>query len=196
MPDLESHWLAERLAYLGRSMSKGTGGGQKMRDAFPRLESSPKAEGRCQPSGEASFARECRKALRNLLGSSDLSRSRKERLCWSLEKVRSQWNWAPSSGFLNNSEFSLTWQLSRNALPLADLAFKLGLADMPDFLRRSSGLEETALHAFYYWEQVRPFWSHVSEWTACIDPKQHVLLDVGYVEDNVDPLYRDEMRVA
>ena len=49
-----------------------------MRDAFPFLESSPKAEGHRQPSGETSFARECRKALRNLPGFSDFSRPRKE----------------------------------------------------------------------------------------------------------------------
>ena len=65
--------------------------------------------------------------------SSDLSRSRKgldrelvvgtasdpfeELLGWSLDEIRSQWNWVPGSGFLNNSEFSLTWRLARNAYP-------------------------------------------------------------------------------
>ena len=50
------------------------------------------------------------------------------------------------------------------------------------------------MHAFYYCEQVCPFWSHVGEWTACID-KQLVLLDVGYVVDNVDSPYKGEKRV-
>ena len=42
---------------------------------FPRFKS--KAEGRCKMKGEALFVRECRDTLRNLLGSSDLSRPRK-----------------------------------------------------------------------------------------------------------------------
>ena len=79
-----------------------------------------------------------------------------EGLGWSLEEIHSQWNWAPGSGYLNNSEFSLTWRLVRNALPLADWAFKAGLVGMPDCFRCGSGQEETALHAFYYCERVRP----------------------------------------
>ena len=55
----------------------------------------------------------------------------------------------------------VTWRLARNALPLRDLNFKAGLADMPDCPRCSSGLEETAEHAFYYCGRVRPFWDHV-----------------------------------
>ena len=75
---------------------------------------------------------------------------------WSLEEIRSQQNWAPGSGFLNNSEFSLTWRLARNALPPAGWAFKAGLADMPDCLRCGSGPDETALHAFYNCEGGSP----------------------------------------
>ena len=104
-----------------------------------------------------------------------------ERRGWTAEEVRSHWNWAPGSGFLNNSEFSLTWWLARNALPLFSLNFRAGLADMPDCARCCSCLEEIAEHAFYHCERVRPFW----EWTARIEPKQLVLLDVGYVVDNV-----------
>ena len=139
MPDLESHRLAERLAYLGRSLSRDTVWGQKVREVFPRLEYNPKAKGRRKPRDEAPFARECRKALRKPSGSSYLSRSRKElyrdllvgfasyplvkRLGWSLEEIRSQWNWVSGSSFLNN-EFLLTWQLVQNALPLNDWAFR------------------------------------------------------------------------
>ena len=36
MPDQESNWLAERLAYLGWSLSRDTVWGQKVRDIFPR----------------------------------------------------------------------------------------------------------------------------------------------------------------
>ena len=60
----------------------------------------------------------------------------------------------------------------------------------------SSGLEETAEHTFYYCERVHPFWDHVGEWMAHIEPKQLVLLDVGYVVDNVFPPFQGEKRVV
>ena len=78
MPDLESHWLAERLAYIGRSLTGDEVRRRKASRTFPRLNSDPKAEGRRKPLGEALFVRVCQKALRNLLGSSDLSWPRKE----------------------------------------------------------------------------------------------------------------------
>ena len=118
------------------------------------------------------------------------------RLGWSAEEVRSHWNWAPGSGFLNKSEFSLTWRLVRNALVLNGWAYRACIADMPDCPRCESDLEETASHAFYYCEWVRQFWSHVEEWTARISPRELVLLDVGYVLDNVDPLFQGEKRVV
>ena len=62
--------------------------------------------------------------------------------------------------------------------------------------RCGSGLEETAEHAFYYCERVRPFWDHVGEWTARIEPKQLVLLDVGYVVDNILSPFQGEKRVV
>ena len=204
MPDLESHWLAERLAYLGRVLTGDSVWRRKASRTFPRLKSDPKAEGRRRPLGEALFVRECRKALRNLLGSSDLSWPRKElyrelvvgsasdplseRRGWTAEEIRSHWNWAPGSSFLNNSEFSLTWRLVRNALSLRGLNFRAGLADMPDCPRCGSGLEETAEHAFYVlgsrrgvdgshgtqtaraarrWLRRRQRSSSVSRWEAC-----------------------------
>ena len=106
MPDLKSHRLAERLAYL------------KVGVAFPDLRLYPKAEGHRRPRDEPPFINECRKSLQNLPQSSDLSWTRKElhrglvvgsvsdplveRLSWSAEDIRFQWNWAPGSGFLNN----------------------------------------------------------------------------------------------
>ena len=90
----------------------------------------------------------------------------------------------------------ITLALVRNALPLRDLNYKAGLANMPDCPRCSSGLEKTAKHAFYYCERVRPFWDHVGEWTARIEPKKLVLLDVGYVVDNVLPPFHGEKRVV
>ena len=79
---------------------------------------------------------------------------------------------------------------------LNDWAYRACIADMPDCPRCGSGLEETALHAFYYFERVRPFWSHVEEWTARISPRELVLLDVGYVVDNVNPPYQGEKRMV
>ena len=84
----------------------------------------------------------------------------------------------------------------RNALPLLGLNYRVGLADMPNCAHCGSGLEETAEHAFYYCERVRPIWDHVGEWTASIEPKQLVLLDVGYVVDNVLPPFQGEKRVV
>ena len=119
-----------------------------------------------------------------------------EWLSWSVEEIRSQWNWAPGSGFLNNSEFSLIWCLARNALALNDRAYRACIADMPDCHRCGSGLETLALHAFYYCERVRLFWSHVKEWMARISPRELVLLDVGYVVDNVNPPFQGEKHVV
>ena len=162
MPDLESHWLAERLAYLGRFLTRDAVWRRKASRTFPRLKSDPKAEGLRKPIGETAFIRECRAVLRNLPGSSDLSRPRKElyrelvvgstpdplseRHGWTEEEIRSHWNWAPGSCFLNHSKFSLTWRLARNLLPLLGLNYIAGLADMPDCARCGSGLEETAEH--------------------------------------------------
>ena len=67
---------------------------------------------------------------------------------------------------------------------------------MPDCARCGSGLKETAEHAFYYCERVHPFWDHVGEWTGRIKPKQLVLLDVGYVMDNVLLPFQGEKRVV
>ena len=78
MPDLDSHWLAERLVYLGWSLTENAVWRRKASQTFPRLQSDPKAESRRKPLGEALFDRECRTSLRKFLGSSDLSRSQKE----------------------------------------------------------------------------------------------------------------------
>ena len=181
---------------------------RKASQTFPHLQSVSKSEGRRKPMGEALFDRECRTALHNLLGSSDLSQPRKElyqelvvgsaldplseRRGWMAEEIHFHWNWTPVSSFLNNSEFSLTWRLVRNVLPLLGLNYRAGLADMPDCACCGSGLREMAENAFYYCKRVRPFWDHVGEWTAHIKPKQLMLIDVGYVGDNVLPPFQGE----
>ena len=67
---------------------------------------------------------------------------------------------------------------------------------MPYCTRCGIGLEETAAHAFYYCERIRLFWDHIGEWTARIEPKQFVLLDVGYVVDNVLPPFQGKKQVV
>ena len=158
------HWIAERLAYLGQSLMMDAVWRRKAGRTFPCLKSDPKAEGQRRSLGETLFVRECRNALRNLLRSSDFSWPRKElyrelvvgsasyplseRHGCTAEEIRSHWNLVPGSSFFNNSEFSITWRLFRNALPLRGLNYKVGLEDMPVCTRSSSGLEETAEHSF------------------------------------------------
>ena len=135
---------------------------QKVRDVFSHLESNPEAEGRRKPKGATHLAASAERPSVNFLSPvtffglkelyqelvvSSTSDPLVERLGWSLEEICSQWNWAPGSGFLNISEFSLTRRLARNALPLVDWAF------MPDCLHCGSGQEEMALHAFYFCKQ-------------------------------------------
>ena len=67
---------------------------------------------------------------------------------------------------------------------------------MPDCARCSSGLEETPEHDFYNCERVCLFRDHVEECTSRIEPKNLVLLDVGYVGDNVLPPFQGEKRVV
>ena len=127
----------------------------KVREAFPCLRSNPEAEGRCRLRDRTLFSNKCSRAIRNLPRSSNFSWSQKKlyrglvkgsvsdplekRLGWSLGEIHSQWIWAPSLSFLNNSEFSLTWGLTQNALALNDWAYRACLADMPDCPRCGSG---------------------------------------------------------
>ena len=78
MPDIESHWLAERLTYSGRFLSGDAVWRRRASRTFPRLQLDPKAESRRWSMGETPLVRECCKALRNLPGSSVLSPSRRE----------------------------------------------------------------------------------------------------------------------
>ena len=87
-------------------------------------------------------------------------------------------------------------RLARNALLLLGLDFRAGLADKPECAGFGNGLEETDEHAYYYCERVRPFWDHIREWTARIEPKQLVLLDVSYIVDNVLPPFQGEKHVV
>ena len=78
MLDLKSHRLTERLAHLGRSLMMDVVWSLKVRVAFPHLRLNPEAEGRRRPRDEPPFVIKCRRALRKLPRSSDLSWTRKE----------------------------------------------------------------------------------------------------------------------
>ena len=208
IPDLENHWFAERLAYLGQSFSMDLVWKPKASNTFPRLMSDPKAEGWHKLRGKTLFVQECCKAFHNLPGSNELSWSQKElywelvvgsasdplmdRLGWSMKEVYSHWNWVPGLGFLNNSEFSLTWQLAWNTLPLFGLNYKASLANMPNCPHCGSGLEEMAEHAFYNCERVHPFWNLM----ARIEAKQLVLFNVDYIADHILPQFQGEKCVV
>ena len=158
------------------------------------------------------FFKECREALRRLPESSDLSQTRKilyrdlvegtasdpleRRLGLTEEELLSLWSWAPGAGFLNNSEFSLTWRLIRNALPLNDFSFKAGLADCPDCPRCDGVMEETAQHAFFHCRKLQLLWSYVEEVTARLRPDLRILLDVAYVCDNMAPPLKGVKRMV
>ena len=174
------------------------------REAFPLLETHPEAEARRKPRKQAPFLRECRSAIRSFPRSSDLSQPRKvlyrvlvegassdslrSQLDLSEEDFRSIWSWAPASGYLDNDEYSLTWSLVRNALPLRDKLLKWDLVDSSDCLRCSSGAIETCAHALFHCCMVRPLWDYVNELTARLQPHRARLeLDVGYVCDNIAP---------
>ena len=210
MPDLAAHKAAERLTFLCRSTTQIVKWMLLVNNAFPRLWESHEAEAKRRPHGESRFLSECRWALRKLPEFSDCSWPRRalyreivegaesdplvERLGLSLVEVRSQWRWAPGSGFLSNSEFSLTWRLARNALPLANVLYKADSAAMPFCTRCDSGLDETAKHAFFYCSKVHPLWKYVNEVTSRIAPDMLIPLDVSYVVDNVSPPFSGEKR--
>ena len=71
----------------------------------------------------------------------------------------------------------------------------MGLADLPNCALCGRGLEETAEHT-YYCKRVRPFWDHVGERMVRIEPKKLVLLDVGYLVDNILPPFQGEKCVV
>ena len=116
-----------------------------------------------------------------------------KRLGWSFEEIRSHKNWAPGTSVLNNSEFLLTWRLARDIGPQ-----RLGL--------QSVHIRQTWVSPLRQWFRRNGFalllllraGSPVLESRQGVDgshrPKQLVLLDVGYVVDNVDSLYQGEKR--
>ena len=198
MPDLESHWLAERLAFPGRSLTRDMVWGQKVKNAFLRLKSNPKAENCRRPRGEAPFFAECRKALRNFPWSSDLSRTRKE-LYWELVEGTAR----------GATRLVAGW----DSLPI-ELGARFGLLEQPwvlaylaarservtiRWLGFQGGLSRYApLCSLQQWSGTNGFARllilrtspPVLEARQTVDGQhwsQTVLLDVGYIVDNVDP---------
>ena len=106
-----------------------------------------------------------------------------------LEEIHSQWSWVLGTSYLNNLEFSLIRQFTRNALPHADVVFKACMADVPDCARCDNGLGETAEHAFFYYELVHTLREYVGMMMAIISSQYFVQLNIALVVDNTDPLW-------
>ena len=109
-PDLESHWLTERLAFLSRSLTTDAVYRRKVERAFLCLKSNPEAV-----VGQGVKHRiSSNKAFCKLPVSNDLSRSQKELYRdqvedsvsdprgLSREDVHSQWNWVRVSWTIPN----------------------------------------------------------------------------------------------
>lgn len=65
----------------------------------------------------------------------------RDRLGFSVDEFSPFCSWGPAADYPSNVEFSLTWLLARNALPLNDVCFKADLADMPDCHRCAHEME-------------------------------------------------------
>ena len=216
LPHLASHRHASRLAFLRRVQADGDPVvARSVRDAFPSLTITPPvfwAERRRRSKRLSPFLVECRSALKAFPRSSDLSRKRgllyhelvegvakdplSDRLDLSVSELRSFWSWAPAADYLSNSEFSLSWRLIRDVLPLNDKLSKWGLANSPNCHRCDLDSEETASHAFYHCPQVSPFWEFVGELTARIVPDKIVPMVPAFVLSNVSPPFSGVKRMV
>ena len=84
------------------------------------------------------------------------------------------------------SKFSFIYQLFRNALPLANEAFKACIAEMPDCVHWFSRDNWARLQLLRAGPPILDY--------VCSHRSQIVLLDVGYIFDNVDLPWRGEKR--
>ena len=122
MPDLESHWLAEKLAHARTRCEGEKGVGLFLASSQtqrPKVDVGRWAQHRLSANAVRFFVTfpgpvTVNSPRKNCIGNWWWAPLRtRERHGWTTEKVRSYWNWVPGSGFLNNSEFSLNWQLAR-----------------------------------------------------------------------------------
>ena len=154
---------------------------------FPRLKLDPKVEGRCKPMGGTPFVHECQVTLRNLPGSSDLSRPWKELYRVLMDPQRAS-RLDGEGGCQDRAPWTTLSSRSPGDFHGTCYLFSAWTSEQAwQTCPIGSGLEKTAEYAFYYCKRVRPFWDHVREWTARIEPKQLALLDIGYVVDTVLP---------
>ncbi|CAE1328543.1 unnamed protein product [Acanthosepion pharaonis] len=149
----------------------GTFWKEDVRKHFPSLRSvhSCEEEAGRTPRVECSFYRECRRALKILLRTSDglsdaqaLSRKALYRLLvrgsvrdalidelgLTKQEACSIWPWAPGLKCLTNDEASLTWLMIRGALWVGKRLCSAGLEKYPN-CRRCTGEVETIGHAFF-----------------------------------------------
>ena len=116
-------------------------------------------------------------------------------LDWSMEEVRSHWNWARGSSFLNNSKFSFTWWLCTGCVaPLQpELQSVTGRHARMFSLRQ--WLRINGLTRLLLLRMSSPVLGSCWRVDSFIKPRQLVLLDVGYIEDNVLPQIQGEKHV-
>ena len=169
MPDLKNHWFAERLAYLGRSLSKDTLLRRKASETFLRHQVRPQSRRLTQAEGRSTVC---------LLMPS--SNSQPSLVQWPFEAEKGtvsgfsgghHFGSSRGSGRLVNGVGSLAFELGARfglleqfrvlahlaacteSVALFGLNYKAGLPDMPDCPHCGGGLEQTADHAFYYWNE-------------------------------------------
>ena len=204
MPCIQSHLDACRLAFLAKASNEDseTLWGHKVRALFPRLDYLPGVESRRRPRSESKFHRECRLALARMPRSSDLSTPRRtlyqglvegsvkddyrDRLDNSKEEIHSLWSWAPGRGYLDNSEFSLTWKIAHNVCELRDKDARWNKT-VKDLCVRCQREKESVEHAFFRCDDVRLLWCYVEQLIDRIVPDARIKIDVAYAVDNWIP---------
>lgn len=89
--------------------------------------------------------------------------------------------WVPEANYLSNLEFSLSWQLARNTLPVNNVKFKTDVVDRPDChrcVREFWGDERVSLLPLSTDASVLgPCW----QLTDRIDPEHLLPIDLAYV---------------
>ena len=204
MPSVQAHLDAARLAFLAKASNEDheTLWGQKVGALFPRLYTHPGVESRRRPRYESEFLRECRLALGRMPAFCDLSTPRRilyhrlvegsandnleKRLGYWKPEIYCHWSWAPGAGYLDNSEFSLTWRVARNLCPLRDRDAKVD-KEISDRCVRCLTEKESVEHAFFRCDNVRLLWRYVDQLIDRMAPDARIGIDVAYAIDNVMP---------
>lgn len=138
-----------KLTFLSRMIAGNPVWGPCALDGFRGLREGSlhcTAEARRRPTRETTFLHEYQIALakipqttkrkRKILYHSLAKEAARDPLCQPLdlleENLRSHWYLTPATELYTSSEFSLTWCLTRDALPVNGISFRVGVAEWPD----------------------------------------------------------------